>query len=150
VTHRKHIHEWEAAPVAQAIREQLTLMIPLKEPRSPLAPDEEAVFRVLYRLERNEVGKPDYPQPSTWGTVSEYLGIPVSVQRIAHKAEKMDPFPQAETPPAEKMVPFSEPDPEDMDPFPETCPKCGAPLVNPNYCNSCGANLRLPTLEVSA
>jgi len=37
---------------------------------------------------------------------------------------------------------------EEMDPE-ERCPECGAILVNPNYCNSCGANIRLP-VEVTA
>ena len=82
MTHRKHVHEWEIEPVAEAIREQLKRMVPLHEAEEYLTTEEQNLFHVLYRFENNRVGQPNYPQPENWGTVANYLGLMVPLYSI--------------------------------------------------------------------
>ena len=83
MTQRKHVHSNEVGPVAEAIREYLIQMVPLHESDEVLIDPERSQFRVLYRFEYcNEPGKPSYPQPETWGTVAQYLGIMVPLHSI--------------------------------------------------------------------
>jgi hypothetical protein len=66
-------------------------MVPLHESDEYLISDEIALFRVLYRFENcHSPGKPSYPQPETWGTVAQYLGVMVplySIEATPHGGE---------------------------------------------------------------
>ena len=75
MTHRKHVHGWEIMPVAETIRMKLMEMVPLHDPQDILHGDVVEQFHVLYRFENNRVGKPAYPEPETWETLAEYLGM---------------------------------------------------------------------------
>ena len=132
MTHRKHIHEWEVEPVAMVLREHLTEMVPLHDPKSDLSPYAQQQFRVLYRFENHSVGQPSYPQPETWGTLAAYLGVtvPTIQSNIGHPE-------QPENSPEKRMAapgPLQE----------NQCPHCGAVSPNPNYCTYCGKPMEVP------
>ena len=82
MTHRKHVHEWEINPVATVIREHLTEMVPYHEGSELLTSEEQSLFHVLYRFDKNQVGKPSYPTPENWGTIATYLGVMVPLYSI--------------------------------------------------------------------
>jgi len=69
------LHEWEIEPVAKALREKLTEIVPLNDLDTYLPGEVIEQFHVLYRFENHRVGKPAYPEPETWGTLASYLGI---------------------------------------------------------------------------
>ena len=119
MNHRKHVHGWEIMPVAETLRGKLIEMVPLHDSRDILPGDVIEQFHVLYRFENHRVGKPAYPEPETWGTLAEYLGM-ISIE------DKHTP-----TSPAE--APLKTPSQWD-----QMCPRCGEQSPNPNYCTSCG------------
>ena len=90
MTHRKHIHEREIEPVATVIREHLTKMVPYHDSKERLTSTEQSLFNVLYRFETNQVGKPSYPQPQTWGTITTYLGVMVPLHSLCDVEEELD------------------------------------------------------------
>ena len=96
MTHRKHVHEWEINPVADAIREKLERMVPYHESDEYLTTEEQNLFHVLYRFENNRVGQPSYPEPPTWGTVANYIGVMVplySIEYLYGELESDNPAP---------------------------------------------------------
>ena len=96
MTHRKHVHEWEINPVATVIREHLTEMVPYHEGSELLTSEEQSLFHVLYRFENNRVGQPSYPEPPTWGTVANYIGVMVplySIEYLYGELESDNPAP---------------------------------------------------------
>jgi hypothetical protein len=106
-------------PVAETLRGKLTEMVPLYDPLDTLPGDVIEQFHVLYRFENNRVGKPAYPEPETWRTLAEYLGV-ISIESK----------PTTVMPP---QTPLKTPSQWD-----HVCPSCGVQSPNPNYCTSCG------------
>jgi len=119
LNHRKHVHGWEIMPVAETLRGKLIEMVPLHDSRDILPGDVIEQFHVLYRFENNRVGKPAYPEPETWETLAEYLGV------ICIESKP--------TPVMPPQTPLKTPSQ-----WGQMCPRCGVQSPNPNYCTNCG------------
>lgn len=98
MTQRKHVHSSEVQPVAEALREYLTEMVPLHEGETPLTGTEKAQFKVLYRFENCfDGGRPTYPEPYTWGRVAQYLDIMVPLHSIDSFRGELQPVESFDT-----------------------------------------------------
>ena len=73
MSERRHrISHNELPPVTEAIENQLREWLQFR--RSEHIHSAEQLFRLWYRIMIHREGRPDYPEPITWGVIDEYLG----------------------------------------------------------------------------
>jgi len=60
----------EVGPVMQLVRDRLSDLLLAQDNLA----EAEILYRVLYRFETYQVGRPSYPEPVTWDAVEALLG----------------------------------------------------------------------------
>jgi len=68
---RHRLHGEEVPEVIEGLRLRLRAHLETKED----LPGARIAFRALYRLMEHRAGRPDYPEPVTWGLIEDYVGI---------------------------------------------------------------------------
>jgi len=71
---RHRLHGEEVPEVIQGLR--LRLQAHLEERRDPYGA--AVAFRAFYRLVTHQAGRPDYPEPVTWGLIERWLNGTIS------------------------------------------------------------------------
>jgi hypothetical protein len=69
MSRRHRIHEFEVEPTKRALEIYLSSLLEEREEEL----EAMLTFRLLFRLHEHRVGKPDYPNPLTWSSMSSWL-----------------------------------------------------------------------------
>lgn len=77
-SHRRHIHTFEVPEVIKGLKLRLRQHLETTED----LPDAIIAFRVLYRLIEDKRGRPDYPEPVTWGFIEDYVGVVEELEKV--------------------------------------------------------------------
>ena len=76
---RHRLHGEEVPEVIEGLKLRLRQHLETTED----LPGATVAFRALYRLIEHKQGRPDYPEPVTWGFIEDYVGVGEELEKIA-------------------------------------------------------------------
>jgi len=69
--HRRHVHDFEVPDIIAGLRLRLLEYLETKDNLLGA----EIAFRAYYRLMESKRGRPDYPEPVTWGLIEDFCHL---------------------------------------------------------------------------